>query len=81
MLVLAKETSRRSQVFCSTAHPHFTDTRLIWTPHHYGQFALSLGKESLHIRAVYTRENKPWLTLAVAYIRRERNHLYEYGLY
>ena len=33
------------------------------------------------IRAVYTRENKPRLTLAAAYIRRERNHLYEYGLY
>ena len=33
------------------------------------------------IRAVYTRENKPLLTLAAAYIRRERNHLYEYGLY
>ena len=24
----------------------FTDTRLIQTPHYYGQFALSLGKES-----------------------------------
>ena len=33
------------------------------------------------IRAVYTRENKPRLTIAAAYIRRERNHLYEYGLY
>ena len=32
-------------------------------------------------RAVYTRENKPRLTLAAAYIRRERNDLYEYGLY
>ena len=32
-------------------------------------------------RAVYTRENKPRLTIAVAYIRRKRNHLYEYGLY
>ena len=26
--------------------PRFTDTRLIQTPHYYGQFALSLGKES-----------------------------------
>ena len=34
-----------------------------------------------HIRAIYTRENKPRLTIAAAYIRRERNHLYEYGLY
>ena len=35
----------------------------------------------LPIRGVYTRE-KPRLTLAAAYIRRERNHLhvYEYGL-
>ena len=33
------------------------------------------------IKAVYTRANKPRLTLAAAYIRRERNHLYEYGLY
>ena len=32
-------------------------------------------------RAVYTREHKPRLTLAAAYIRRERKHLYEYGLY
>ena len=42
-------------------------------------------KESLisitHIRAVYTRENKPRLTLAVAYIRGERNHLYECRLH
>ena len=34
-----------------------------------------------YIRAVYTKENKPRLTLAAAYIRRKRNHLYEYGLY
>ena len=33
-----------------------------------------------NIRAVYTRENKPRLTLAEAYIIRERNHLYEYKL-
>ena len=37
--------------------------------------------EKLDNRAVYTRENKPRLTLAAAYIRRERNDLYEYGLY
>ena len=35
----------------------------------------------IDIRAVYTRENRPRLTLAAAYIRRERNDLYEYGLY
>ena len=29
--------------------PRFTDTRLIRTPHYYGQFALSLGKESPYI--------------------------------
>ena len=33
-----------------------------------------------NIRAVYTRENKPRLTLAAAYIIRERNYLYEYKL-
>ena len=33
-----------------------------------------------HNRAVYTRENKPRLTLAAAYIIRERNYLYEYKL-
>ena len=31
-----------------------------------------------HNRAVYTRENKPWLTLSAGYIIRERNYLYEY---
>ena len=29
---------------------------------------------------VYTRENKPRLTLAAAYVSRERNYLYEYKL-
>ena len=33
-----------------------------------------------NIRAVYTRENKPRLTLAAAYIIREKNYLYEYKL-
>ena len=33
-----------------------------------------------HIRAVYTRVNKPRLTLAAAYLSRERNYLYEYKL-
>ena len=33
-----------------------------------------------NIRAVYTRENKPRLTLAAAYVSRERNYLYEYKL-
>ena len=32
-------------------------------------------------RVVYTRENNPRLTITDAYIRRERNHLDEYGLY
>ena len=32
-----------------TVTPHLTDTHLIWTPHYYGQFALSLGKESPYI--------------------------------
>ena len=29
-----------------TVKPCFTDTHLMWTPHHCGQFASSLGKES-----------------------------------
>ena len=41
------------------------------------QFCLHLFYQN---RAVYTRENKPRLTLAVAYIIRERNYLYEYKL-
>ena len=36
---------------------------------------------SRNIRAVYNRENKPRLTIAAAYVRREGNHLYEYGLH
>ena len=36
--------------------------------------------DSGDIRAVYTRENKPRLTLAAAYVSRERNYLYEYKL-
>ena len=31
-------------------------------------------------RAVYTRANKPRLTLATAHVSRERNYLYEYKL-
>ena len=31
-------------------------------------------------RAVYTRANKPRLTLAAAYVSRERNYFYEYKL-
>ena len=38
-------------------------------------FLTSMG---YHIRAVYTRVNKPRLTLAAAYLSRERNYLYEY---
>ena len=34
-----------------------------------------------NIGAVYTREYQPRLTLAAVYIRRERNHFYEYGVY
>ena len=30
----------------NTVEPRFTDTRLIRTPHHYGQVALFLGKEN-----------------------------------
>ena len=33
---------------------------------------------SCNIRAVYTRENKPRLTLVTVYKIRKRNYLYEY---
>ena len=46
----------------------------------YGKLEVFLLKVKT-IRAVYMRENKPRPTLAMAYIRRERNHLYKYGLY
>ena len=37
--------------------PHFTDTYLIQTPHYYGQFALSLGKEILYIFSTFNPFN------------------------
>ena len=33
----------------NSVEPRFTDTHLIRTPHYYGHFSLSLGKESLYI--------------------------------
>ena len=41
-------------------------------------FSLNLSR---NIRAVHTRENNPRLTIAVAYLRSEGNHLYEHGLH
>ena len=41
---------------------------------------MGVQKARVNIRAVHTRENKPPLTLAVAYIMRERNYLCEYKL-
>ena len=41
------ETVRLQIVY--TVKPLFTDTRLIWTSHYYGQFAFSLLKESPNI--------------------------------
>ena len=43
------ETEKNPMTICITVKPCFTDTRLICTPHYYGQFALSLGKESPYI--------------------------------
>ena len=37
--------------------PRFTDTHLIRTPHYYGQFALSLGKESPYIFSKFNPVN------------------------
>ena len=45
--------------------PHFTDTHLIWTSHYYGQFALSLRKESPYKRFVlFWALQIPWLFMA-----------------
>ena len=38
------------------------------------------GRRRRDNRAIYTREDKPRLTLAAAYIIHERNYLYEYKL-
>ena len=51
----------------------------------YPQFKRDFEKQIMpHLqsdnRAVYTRENKPRLALAAAYVSRERNYLYEYKL-
>ena len=35
--------------FDCTVKPYIMDTSLIRTPHYYGQFSLSLGKESSYI--------------------------------
>ena len=42
----------------STVKPRFTNTHLIWTPYHYGQFALSLRKESSYIFFKFNPHNK-----------------------
>ena len=38
-----------------TVKPPFTDTRLIQTPHYYGKFVLSQGKESPYIFSKFNR--------------------------
>ena len=38
-----------------TVKPRFTETRIIRTPHCYGQFALSLGKESPYVFCKFNR--------------------------
>ena len=42
--------------------------------------SLWLTYKQVNNRAVYTRENKLRLTLAAAYVSRQRNYLYEYKL-
>ena len=37
-----------SYCFKNTVKPRIKDSRLIWTTHHYGQFALFLGKRLAH---------------------------------
>ena len=45
------------ETYICTVKSHFTDTCLIWTPHYYGQFALSLGKESPYIFSKFDPHN------------------------
>ena len=56
--------------FDCKVNPRFTDTRLIRTPHNYGQFSLSLGKESPHIFSKFnplnTRDSPLIRTLSIA---------------
>ena len=42
---------------CRTVKPRFTDTRFIQTHHYYGQFAVSLGKESPYIFSKFNPVN------------------------
>ena len=41
----------------NTVEPRFTDTRLIRTPHHYGQVALFLGKENPYNSSQFNQLN------------------------
>ena len=41
-----------------TVKPCFMDAHLIWTPHYSGQFALSLGKESLRENILLYKHNE-----------------------
>ena len=41
-----------------TVKPCFMDARLIWTLHYSGQFALSLGKESLRENILLYKHNE-----------------------
>ena len=45
-------------ILVSNVKPCFVDTRLIWTPHYYSQFALSLGKETPYIFSKFNPLNK-----------------------
>ena len=43
-------------------HPLIMDTSLLWTPRYYGQFALSLGKESPYIFSIINSTVLIWIT-------------------
>ena len=49
--------------FKNTGKPLFINTRLIRTPHYYGQFALSLGKENPYIFSKLNLLNKDTLLI------------------
>ena len=59
------------------SNPRFMDTLLIWTPHYYGQFALSLGKESPYIFSKVNPHNTDTSLLrTVCFVSGERKPLH-----
>ena len=51
-----------------TDKPRFTDTRLIQTPHYYGQFGLSLGgKSPTNTQLIWTLSTSPSMSILTGF--------------